>query len=245
LRSLNTVVYDLITQRRECGEDRGDVLSVLVHATDKQTEKPMTHQQLRDEVVTLLTGGGESTTSSLAWTWYLLGMHPEVEYNLHQELDRVLGGRVPTVNDIPQLVYTRMIIDEVLRLYPPLWLLMRRAVQDDEIEGYHIPKDTSLLWSAYLLHRHPDIWDDPEQFCPERFLPEQGKRRPHYGYIPFGGGPHICIGKTFALTEMTLIIATIAQRYRLELAPEQVIEPNPLLSLRPNKEICVYLRSRK
>jgi cytochrome P450 len=137
-----------------------------------------------------------------------------------------------------------MIIEEVLRLYPPVTILMRRATQDDEVGGYSIQKNSFVLWSGYVLHRHPDIWDEPEQFRPERWLPEQVEGRPRFSCLPFGGGPRICLGINFALMEMTLVLATLAQRYRTELLPGQVIRPKPLLSLRPNKEILIHLRPR-
>ena len=245
LGSLNAVVDDLIRLRHESNEERGDILSMLLHARDEQTGESMSDQQLHDEVLTLLIGGSDTTVSSLTWIWYMLHQHPEVEWSLHEELDRVLGGRTPTVNDLPQLSYTRMVIDEVLRLYTPAWLFMRRAVQNDEIEGYHLPKGIFVLVSPYALHRHPGIWEKPEQFRPERFLPEQAERRPRFSYLPFGGGPRICIGNNFALMEMTLVVATLAQRYHMELLPEQGVEPMPLITLRPNKEILVYLRPRR
>jgi cytochrome P450 len=175
----------------------------------------------------------------------LLARHAEIAEKLHKELERVLGGRVPAVDDLPHLVYTRQIVDEVLRLYPPSWFLMRRAVRDDEIGGYAIQRNSFILWSAYLLHRHPGIWDDPEQFRPERFDPEQREKRPRYAYIPFGGGPRLCMGNNFALMEMTLVLATIAQCYRLELADDREIEPEPLIVLPPRNGVPVRLRKNQ
>ena len=244
LRGLDAAIYAFVHQRRESGEFGTDFLGLLLAARDEETGEGMSDLQLRDEMVTFLFAGSETSAIGLAWAWYLLARHSEVESALHEELDRVLGGRVPTSDDLPQLVYTRMIIDEVLRLYPPSWFLMRRAAQDDEIGGYVIGRNSFILWSAYLLHRHPDVWDEPEQFRPARFHPDQVEKRPRYAYIPFGGGPRLCMGNNFALMEMTLVLATIAQRYRLELASAQIIEPEPLIVLPPRNGVPVHLRLR-
>lgn len=244
LHGLDEAVYAIIRQRRESGEPGTDFLGLLLAARDEETGEEMSDLQLRDEIVTFLFAGSETSAIGLAWAWYLLACHAESAEVFHEELERVLGGRVPTVDDLPHLVYTRQIIDEVLRLYPPSWFLMRRAVRDDEIGGYAIRRNSFILWSAYLLHRHPDVWDTPEQFRPERFSLEQSKKRPRYAYLPFGGGPRLCMGNNFALMEMTLVLATIAQRYRLELADDREIEPEPLIVLPPRTGIPVRLRRR-
>lgn len=243
LRDLDGAIYELIHHRLESAESDADFLGMLL-ARDEESGERMSDQQLRDEIVTFLFAGSETSALGLSWTWYLLSRHDQVEAKLHEELDRVLGGRVPTLEDFLQLVYTRMVIDEVLRLYPPSWFLMRRATQDDEMGGYAIQRDSFILWSAYLLHRHPAFWAEPEQFRPERFHPDQADKRQRYAYIPFGGGPRFCMGNNFALMEMTLAIATIAQRYRLKLAQEGAVEPDPLIVLHPRNGVPVYLQSR-
>jgi cytochrome P450 len=244
LRDLDAAIYALIEQRRASGDPGTDFLGMLLAARDEETGKGMSDLQLRDEMVTFLFAGSETSALGLAWAWYLLARHPDVEAELHAELERVLAGRVPTFEDLPQLIYTRQVIDEVLRLYPPSWFLMRRAVRDDEIGGYAIQRNSFILWSAYLLHRHPEVWDEPEQFRPGRFLPEQIEKRPRYAYIPFGGGPRLCMGNNFALMEMTLVLATIAQRYRLELTSPREIEPEPLIVLPPRNGVPVFVRPR-
>jgi cytochrome P450 len=235
IETLNEISYSIIRQRRESGEDKGDLLSMMLQARDEATGEGMNDLQLRDEVMTLLFAGHETSANALTWTWVLLAQHPDVEARLHEELEKVLSGRVPTMADLPNLPYTRMILEESMRLYSPSWQVMRRAIQDDEFGDYHIPANTIIFWSQYVVHRHPAIWENPEQFDPLRFSPEAVKARHSYAYIPFSGGPRICIGNNFALAEMQLILATIAQRYKLRLAPgSPAIEPVALLTLHPN-----------
>ena len=241
LQTLDTIAYGIIRERRTHNEDRGDLLSMLISTTDEETGESMNDQQLRDQIVTLLLSGLETGASELTWTWYLLSQYPEVEQRLHEELNTVLGGRVPTMDDLPKLRYTRMIIDEALRMYPAAWHLMRRAVKDDEIGGYHVPANTYVLWSPYVAHRHPEFWENPEQFDPERFSPEQVAKRPRHAYMPFSSGPRMCLGSNFALTEATLILATVAQHYRLKLQSGQKIEPDPVLTLHVRNGVKVYL----
>src|SRR5262249_23173430 len=159
-------------------------------------------------------------------------------------LDQILGGRIPTVEDLAQLRYTRMVLEETLRLYPPSWLLMRRAIQDDEIGGYSIPANSPILWSIYFSHRHPDFWEKPEQFYPEHFSEELSAKRPRHAYVPFGGGPRTCLGNNFAMIEMQLILATIAQQYRVSLAPGYLVEPEPIITLHPKNGVLVSLEHR-
>jgi cytochrome P450 len=235
IQTMNEIAYSIIRQRRKSGEDKGDLLSMLIQARDEETGEGMSDQQLRDEVMTLLFAGHETSAKALTWTWTLLAQHPDVEARLHEELDKVLSGRVPTMADLPNLPYTHMILEESMRLYPPSWQVMRQAIQDDEMGGYHIPAHTIIFWSQYVVHRNPAIWDNPEQFDPLRFSPEAVKARHSYAYIPFSGGPRVCIGNNFALAEMQLILATIAQCYRLRLAPGMsAVEPVALITLHPN-----------
>ncbi len=245
VRRLDAVALRIIEERRRSGEDMGDLLSMLLLARDEETGEGMSDAQLRDEVMTILLAGHETTAVALSWTWYLLACHQQIERKLHAELDEVLGGRTPRVEDLPDLPYTRMVIDEALRLYPPAWFTGRQAKDEDEIRGYCIPAGTPIALSQYVTHRHPAFWERPEAFEPERFTPERSAGRPHFAYFPFGGGPRQCIGNNFALMEARLVLATIARRYRLRLVPGQRIVPEPLVTLRPHNGIRMRLEERR
>jgi cytochrome P450 len=199
---------------------------------------------MRDEVMTLLLAGHETTAATLAWTWYLLGRHPEVERRLHMEVDEVLAGRAPTLADVPRLVYTRMIVDEVLRLYPPVWLLPRKAIKADLLGGYAIPARSDVLVCVYTLHRHPEFWEDAGDFNPQRFAPEHDTPRRSSAYLPFGAGPRTCLGSRFGLMEVMLVVAVIAQRYSLKLPAEQKVEADAALTLHPRGGLAMRLHSR-
>ena len=233
VRSLDAIIAGIVADHRNDAQDRGDLLSLLLAARDEETGETMSDQQIRDEVLTLILAGHETTANALAWTWYLLSQNPESEAKLHAELAEVLEGRPPTVADLPKLRYASMVIDEAMRLYPPAWSVGRSPVVDDEILGFNIPKGCNVMLSQWLTHRHPDFWESPERFEPGRFSPERAANRPRYAYFPFGGGPRQCIGNTFALTEANLILATVAQKYRLRLIPGQRVEANALVTLRP------------
>jgi cytochrome P450 len=243
IQTIDAVASEIIYNRRQQQEDVGDLLSILLNAVD-ENEQGMDEKQLRDEIVTLLLAGHETSATALAWTWYLLAQHPEAQERLHAELDQVLTGHIPTVEDLPQLEYTRMVLDEAMRLYPPGWQIMRRAIQKDEIDGYRIPANSYILWSPYISHRHPDFWEKPEQFYPEHFSTECSARRPRHAYIPFSSGPRICLGSTFAMTEAQLVLATVAQQYRVSLVPGHPIELEPHLSLRPKNGVLVSIERR-
>lgn len=222
-----------------------DLLSLLMEATYEESGGHMTLEHLQHEVSNILTGAYETTTNTVSWVFYLLALHPEARDRLVAEVDRVCGGRLPTYEDFALLTYTRMVIDEALRLYSPAYQTMRRAVADDVVGGYHIPRNTNILINSYLLHRHPDYWDDPEDFRPERFEPEAVAKRAKHAYVPFGTGPRICIGKYFALTEVCMVVATISQRFRLELPHETSrVSPEPLVTLHPKGGVQLRLRSR-
>jgi cytochrome P450 len=245
LSQLDAFVFGLIRERRAAQSDMGDLLAMLLLAHDEETGETMSDRQVRDEVMTILLAGHETSGVALAWTWYLLSQHLEVERRLHAELDAVLGGRTPSFDDLPQLRYTRMVIEETLRLYPPAWGIARQSIAQDEIGGYHIPKGVQLMVSQYVTHRHPDFWERPEAFEPERFRPECTAKRPKFAYYPFGGGPRVCIGNQFALMEMQLILATLAQRYQLSLVPGHRVEVQPLIILRPRYGMRMMLRERQ
>lgn len=233
IHALDQVVYRMIAERRTLQTDTGDLLSMLLLAQDEETGQGMNDRQVRDEVMTLLLAGHETTANTLTWTWYLLSQSPEIEHRLHTEVNEVLGGRVPTVADLPELKYTRMVLEEALRLYPPAPILSRKAIAADELRGYPIAANSLIMISPYAVHRHPALWEEPEQFDPERFTPERVAARPSYAYFPFGGGTRMCIGNHFAMMEAQLILSTVAQRYRLRLISGHPVEAQMTVTLRP------------
>jgi cytochrome P450 len=231
--TLDEIVYRIIAERRRRPNEHDDLLAMLMEARDEETGEGMNDKQLRDEVVTLFLAGHETTANALTWVFYLLSTHVAIERRLHAEVDEALQGRIPTVSDLPELTYTRMVIDETLRLYPPAWVTNRRAIEPDVVCGYRIPADATVSISPYVTHRDPTLWENPEGFDPERFSPERSAGRPHYAYFPFGGGPRQCIGKGFALMEATLVLALLTQRYELHLVPGRRVEAEALATLRP------------
>lgn len=244
MRTIDDVVLGIVAERRRSGEQREDLLAMLMEARDEDSGAPMSDQQLRDEVMTIFVAGHETTAVLLTWACYLLAQHPEWEAALHAELAATLAGRTPTVADTANLRVTRMIIDETLRLYPPAWITNRQAVAEDEVCGYRIPAGAVAAISPYVIHRLPAYWPDPERFDPTRFDPEATHERPRFAYMPFGGGPHQCIGNSFALLEATLILATVAQRYRLRLPAGAVVTPQPKSTLRPAGGLPMVLDAR-
>jgi cytochrome P450 len=228
LDTLNAVVYRIIDERRQrLDEEQGaDLLSMLLAARDEETGEGMSNQQLRDEVFTLLLAGYETTAKALTWAWYALDRHPEVEERLYAELTGILGGRAPAVEQLDALPYTRMVIQETMRLYGPTFGMTRHAIADDEIGGYHVPANSVIFTCQYCTHRHPDFWENPEEFDPERFTLERSAGRPRFAYFPFGGGPRQCIGNSFAMMEAQLVLATVVQRFRLRLVPNHPVEPH-------------------
>jgi cytochrome P450 len=233
LADLDSVVYGIIDQRIGRNDAGDDLLGMLLEARDEQTGEAMTRVQLRDEVATILLAGHETTANALSWTWYLLAQDKRVQNKLHEELDNTLRGRAPVFADLVELSYTRAVFEEALRLYPPAWAISRRPVEDDVVGGYRIPAGSTVLLSPYVTHRNPRFWANPGAFDPERFYPASARDRPAYAYFPFGGGPRKCIGNGFAMMEAQLVLATLAQRYRLRLLPGQLMEPEPLVTLRP------------
>lgn len=248
LETLNQVVYDIISQRRkhltDPGMETGDLLSMLLAARDEEKGKGMNDQQMRDEVMTLLGAGHETTSATLTWIWYLLSQHPEVEQRLHNEVDRVLGGQPPTVDRLDDLPYNRMVIQETMRLYPPAFFVIRHTIADDEIGGYPVPANSLILLMSHMVHRHPAFWEEPERFDPERFTPERSAGRPRYAYFPFGGGPRICIGNSLAMMEAQLVLATVAQRYCLRLVPGHPVELQVSLTTHPRHGLPMTLHPR-
>jgi cytochrome P450 len=221
-----------------------DLLTMLLEARDPESGDGMSDAQIRDEIITLLIAGHETVASALTWCWYLLAQHPEQLARLQEELDGVLDGRRPTIADLAQLPLTRAIFDETLRLYPPAWIITRRAIAADKLGDGEIPANGLILISPYVVHRHPGFWPEPEQFKPDRFLPGASDGRPRFAYIPFGGGLRLCIGDQFALTEAQLIIAEVARRGRLALVPDQKVVMEPLVTLRPQHGLWMIWQRR-
>lgn len=209
-----------------------DVLSRLIVSTRQEDDPRVGRQRMRDELVTLLLAGHETTASTLGWTFYLIDRHPEVRERLHEEAVDVLGDRLPEYEDLHRLTYTSMVIQEVMRLYPPVWMLSRLAQGPDKVGGYDVPVGADVLICPYTLHRHPDFWDDPERFAPERFDPGRTANRPRYAYIPFGAGPRFCVGNNLGMMEATFVTAMVARHLRLTKVPGYEVVPEPMLSLR-------------
>jgi cytochrome P450 len=239
IETLDAMVFRIIEERRRRPAGGHDLLSMLLEARDERTGEGMSDQQLRDEVMTLVLAGHETTANALTWTLYLLSKHPTVARRLRAEVVGVLGERVPTSDDLPQLPYTLRVIEEALRLYPPAWWIERQSVRADEIGEYSIEPQAFVAIVPYAMHRHPTYWDNPEGFDPDRFAPERAADRPKFAYLPFGGGPRQCIGNGFALMEAQLVLAMLMQHYRLDLVPGHPVEPEPLVTLRARHGVRV------
>lgn len=233
IAAIDRVVWKIIEERRRDGRERHDLLGMLIAARDAETNEAMNDRQLRDEMVTFLVAGHETTAVALSWSWYLLSGHPQARTRLFAEVDDVLGARPPQLTDLADLPYTRMVLDEALRLYPPAWATARQAHDDDEVGGLRVPRGSVVTLSPYVTHRHPAFWERPEEFDPERFTPERSAERPDFAYFPFGGGPRGCVGRQFATMEGQLILATVAQQFQLDCAPGHRVAPDPILTLRP------------
>jgi len=231
--AIDRVVYRIIRERREGHRDHADLLAHLLRAVDDGGSRGMTSTQLRNETLTLLLSGHETTASALSWTLFLLATHPEIERRLRSEVAAVIGkAREPSLEEISHLEYTGMVLNEALRLYPPIWVLERRAIAGDVIGGYHIPAGSTVVVSPFILHRHEAFWPDPGSFDPERFAGAQTAGRPAHAYLPFGAGPHQCVGAHFAALEARIILVMLTQRYRLELMPDPPVEPKAGITLR-------------
>jgi cytochrome P450 len=245
LRVLHGAVDHIISERRRGPSESADLLSMLLAARDEETGETMTDDQLRVEVTTFLLAGQETTSLALTWTWYLLSQHPGARERLEEEVDTVLDGRAPEYSDLANLPYVRMVVDESLRLYPPAWAFSREALADDELGGFRLPAGWLAFVIPFVLHRLPAFWQNPDMFDPERFLPERSADRPKFVYLPFGAGPRQCIGNQFALIEAHLIVATLAQGYRLHLVPGHRVEPWPLITLRPRFGMPMVIERRR
>jgi len=244
MQRLDTIIYRILAQRRADGDkDRGDLLSMLLSARDQDGAR-MSDPQLRDEVLTLFLAGHETTANTLAWTLFLLSGNPEVDARLGSEIRSVVGGRVPELADLPRLAYVEHVITEALRLYPPAWAIAREAIEPVEIGGVRFPEGTPLWMSQWVVHRDPRHFVEPDAFRPDRWADGLAKRLPKFAYFPFGGGPRLCIGNAFAMMEATLVLATLAQRYRFEVAPGARVVPFPAITLRPRYGLAMRVLAR-
>jgi cytochrome P450 len=246
LRALDEILHELIERRREMLQSRreaapDDLLTMLLQAQDADTGEEMSDKQIRDEVITIFFAGHETTASTLSWTWYVLSRLPDVAEEVRAEARLVLGDRRPVTEEIRQLSYTRRVIDEALRLFPPAWMFARMAVADDNVVGFHIPAGSMIMLSPYVTHRDPAFWEQPYRFNPDRFTQERVQGRHRFAYFPFGGGPRLCIGRDFALTEATLILAMVARRFELRLAPGAIVKEQPVATLRPRPAVMMTL----
>lgn len=243
---LDAIIYGLIEERRASPGDRGDLLSMLLMAQDEeQGGRGMSDAQVRDEAMTIFLAGHETTANALAWTWYLLSGAPAVETRLHEEVDRVLGGRTPTLADIPQLTCVEQVMTESMRLYPPAWVIGRRAIGEYSVGSYTLPPRSIVLMSPYVLQRDARFFSEPDVFMPERWTPEFKQALPPFAYFPFGGGTRRCIGESFAWMELILVTATIAQQWRLRLVPGHPVEPQPVVTLRLKHGLKMTLERRR
>src|SRR3984957_11354264 len=245
LGEFDQVIDRLIEERtRDPGNYPKDLLARLIAARDEQTGGGMSAQEVRDHVITIFLAGHETTAMAMTWTWFLLSQHPLEESKLHAELDCVLGGRAPTHEDLSKLNYTRMVVEESMRIYPPVHTIGREAIGPDTLAGRHIPRGSTILIAPWLLHRHVKLWDNPGRFDPERFSQKASATRPRFSYLPFGGGKRICIGAAFALSEATVLLASLAQRYRLHVVPGHKVEPQGLITLRARHGMNMLLTPR-
>lgn len=242
-QNLEQVVNALVADRAAGARGDGDdVISRLIDSTRQEADPAVGRQRLRDELVTLLLAGHETTASTLGWTFYLLDKHPMVWQRLHDEAVEVLGDRAPTYEDLHRLTYASMVIEEVMRMYPPVWILPRIAQADDEVGGYHVPAGADVVVCPYTMHRHPGFWKDPERFDPERFDPSRTANRPRYAYIPFGAGPRFCVGNHLGMMEAVFVLCSVVRQLRLTKLPGYRVVPEPMLSLRVRGGLPMLVR---
>jgi cytochrome P450 len=243
---LDETIYRIINERRKSNVDRGDLLSMLLIAQDEEGDgSGMTDKQVRDESLTLFLAGHETTANALTWTWFLLSQNAEVEAKFHEEIDTLLGARLPTFEDVAKLRYTEKVFAESMRLYPPAWTLGRQVLNDYQLGPYIIPKGAIILMSPYVMHHTARYYPEPFRFDPERWTEEAREARPKFSYFPFGGGPRVCIGEQFAWMEGVLLLATIAQHWRMRLAESQVVKPQAMVTLRPKYGMRMTLERRQ
>lgn len=243
-RLISGIVWQIIRERQCSGPTnrRRDLLAALIDSRDEETARPLSDQELHDQVLTIYLTGHETTAITLCWAFYLLAQHPDVDAQLADEIANVTQGRIPSVDEVPRLTFTRMVLEETMRLYPPAWNLTRDALQDDEIGGYEIPAGTTVILSPFVTHRDPRFWEDPDAFRPERFAPEHARARHRFAYFPFGAGPRKCIGEHMAFVEAMLVLAMTRSRYQLHLTSGK-LQPQPLITLRPGGVVRMTIGS--
>ncbi len=245
LQLLDDLIDRAIRDHEQGKANPDTILSQMLTAVDRETGEKMSRAELRDEVITLLVAGHETAASGLNWLFYLLSQNPAAEDELLTEIDGALNGRLPTTDDLPNLPTVQRVIAEALRLYPPAWVITRRAIAADILLGAPIPANALIIMSPYTTHRHPAFWEKPNQFYPDHFLPEAEKVRPRYAYFPFGGGPRLCIGDQFAKVEMGLVVTAVLQKYRLQLLPNHPVVADPLVTIRPKHGMMMTVQNRK
>jgi cytochrome P450 len=241
---VDRTLYRIIEEHRRSDEDPGDLLSLLLHARDEEGGGTMSDVQVRDEAMNLFIAGHETSACALAWAWYLLSRHQDVYAQVREEGDRVLGGRLPTIADLPYLPYTLQVFKEALRLYPPIYAFTRQLLRPIQLESYYLPKGATIIISPYTLHRRAELFPEPERFMPERFSRQREESLPSYSYIPFSVGPRVCVGRHFALLEGQLVLATLVQRVTFEFASQRDVELLPLVTLRPRGGVPLVVRRR-
>jgi cytochrome P450 len=243
--TLNSIIYSIINERRRSKEDKGDLLSMLLLAQDEDSGDTMTDEQVRDEALTLFLAGHETTAVALTWSWYLLSQNPDAEFRMHEELDRELAGRLPSFEDLPHLGYTEAVLAESMRLFPPAWAIGRLAREEHEFNGFKVPPKALVLISPFVMHRDTRFWKDPDQFKPERWLEQSVKEAgQRYIYFPFGGGIRRCIGEAFAWAEGTILLATLARKWKLRLDSRQTVGLKPVITLRPKHGMKMQIHER-
>lgn len=245
LDTLDKVIFEIINTRRKSKEQKDDLLSMLLDVQDEDTGERMSDQQLRDEVMTIFIAGNETSSNALTWTLYLLSQNPDIEKRFVQEIKERFTDKPITTQNIMEFHYSRMILEESMRLYPPAWIVGRRPLEDVEIEGYQIPKDTNILMPVFYLHKSPLYWQEPDKFDPERFAPETRNNIDRFVYLPFGGGPRMCIGNHFAMLEMQIVITMLYSRFTFEMQKDFAVELDPLITLRPKNGLMMKVTKRK
>jgi cytochrome P450 len=245
MKALDDLVYGLIAERRNSGQPKNDLLDMLLRAQDQDTGEGMSDRQLRDEILTMFAAGHETTAITLTWTLYLLSQHPEILRKVQEEVDAALGGRMPTLADLPKMPYTLQVFEESMRLYPSAPIVPRLTSRETTLGGYTVPANSRVLVNLFNIHRHPDYWPEPEVFNPDRFTPEAKKAQNRFAYIPFGAGPHVCIGKHFALLEAHLLLATLAGRYEFRHVPSHRVVNHATITLRPRYGMQMTIHPRR